>query len=385
MKKRKVCVITGSRAEFGLLRPVITAIQKHPNLELQLIVVGMHLSHEFGYTVKEIEADGFKIDARVDMLLSSDTPEAMAKSVGLGIIGMSQTWGQLKPDVTLILGDRVEPLAAVISSAYMNMPVAHIHGGDAAIGGNIDDSNRYAITKFAHIHFPATKKSAERIIRMGEDEWRVHMVGSPALDVILNEPLIPAKQLAKRFGLDRDQPLILLAQHPVTTQVDEAPKQIRETLEAIIKVGYPTVLIYPNSDAGGRRMIGVIKEYEDYPLIKTFKSLRRKEYLSLMKVGSVMIGNSSSGIVEASSLGLPVVNIGIRQEGRERGKNVIDVGYNKQEIAKAIERALTDKEFLSEVKECESPYGDGKASQRIVDILSKIEITPQLLQKKISY
>ena len=381
---RKIAIVTGTRAEYGILYPVLKAVEAEPELRLSLVVTGMHLSHEFGYTVKEIEDDGFRIDARVDMLLSSDTPRAMAKSIGLGIIGMTQTFEQLKPDIILVLGDRVEPLAATIAGAYMNIPVAHIHGGDSPRGG-LDEYARHAITKFSHIHFPATKKSAERIIKMGEDEWRVHIVGSPALDVILNETLLPIETLAKQLELDLSRLLILLVQHSVTTQVDEAPKQMSETLEAIVEIGNPTVLLYPNSDAGGRRMIEVIKEYEKYTFIKAFKSLPRKEYLSLMKAAGVMVGNSSSGIIEAPSFGLPVVNIGIRQEGREQGKNVIDVGHNKQEIIKAIEKALTDKEFLKEVRKCQSPYGDGKASQRIAEILSSIEITPQLLQKKITY
>ena len=381
---RKIAVATGSRAEYGILYPVLKAIEAKPELELSLVVTGMHLSHEFGYTVNDIQNDGFKVDAKIDTLLSSDTPEAMAKSVGLGIIGMAQAWEQLKPDIILILGDRVEPLAAAIAGTYMNMPVGHIHGGDSLRGG-LDEYARHAITKLSHIHFPASKKSAERIIKMGEDDWRVYPVGSPALDVILNERLIPAEQLAERFGLDLSQPLILFVQHPVTTQVDEAPHQMRETLEAIKEIGYPAVLIYPNSDAGGRRMIEVIKEYEKRSFIKTFESLPRKEYLGLMKIASVMVGNSSSGIIDAPSLGLPAVNIGTRQEGRERGKNVIDVGHDKQEIVKGIEKVLTDGEFLKEVKKCESPYGDGKASQRIVEILGRVEITPRLLQKKITY
>jgi GDP/UDP-N,N'-diacetylbacillosamine 2-epimerase (hydrolysing) len=298
---------------------------------------------------------------------------------------MAQTWGKLKPDLVLVLGDRAEPLAATIAGAYMNIPVAHIHGGDACIGGNIDDSTRYAITKLAHIHFPATTKSAERILKMGEDGWRVYMVGSPALDAILNETLLSRGVLTERFKLDLSQPLILLIQHPVTTQVDEAPKQIRETLEAMREGGYPAILIYPNSDAGGRRMIKVIREYERYPFIKAFKSLPHREYLSLMKVASVIVGNSSSGIIDAPSFRLPAVNIGIRQEGRERGNNVIDVGHNKQEIIEAIKKALMDKEFLDGVKRCETPYGDGKASQRIAEILSNLEITPRVLQKKITY
>lgn len=382
---RKIAVVTGTRAEYGVLYLLLKAIEAEPELGLSLVVTGMHLSHEFGYTVKEIENDGFKIGARVDMVPNSDTLAAMAKSVGLGIIGIVQTWEQLKPDIILVTGDRTEPLAATIAGAYMNIPVAHIHGGDACAGGNIDDANRYAITKFAHIHFPATKRSAERIIKMGEERWRVHTVGAPALDSILNEPLLPPEVLAEKFGLDLTQPLVLLVQHSLTTQVAETVKQMSETLKAIVEIGYPTVVIYPNSDTGGRRMIEVIKEYERYPFIKTFKSLPRREYLSLMKIASVMVGNSSSGIIDAPSFGLPVVNIGIRQKGRERGRNVIDVGHNKPEIIKAIKKALADEEFLKEIKKCESPYGDGKASQRIAEILSKVKITPQLLQKKITY
>jgi UDP-N-acetylglucosamine 2-epimerase (non-hydrolysing)/GDP/UDP-N,N'-diacetylbacillosamine 2-epimerase (hydrolysing) len=381
---RKIAAVTGTRAEYGILYSILKAIEDRPELRLLLVVTGMHLSHEFGYTAREIENDGFKIDASVDMLLSSDTLGAMAKSIGLGVIGMAQTWEQLKPDIILILGDRVEPLAAAIAGAYMNIPVAHIHGGDSPRGG-LDEYARHAITKLSHIHFPATEKSGERIVKMGEDKWRVHVVGSPALDVILSEPLLSRKVLTKRFGLDLSQPLVLLVQHPVTTQADEAPKQMRETLDAIVELKYPTVLIYPNSDAGGRRMIEVIREYERYPFLKTFPSLPRREYLSLMKAAGVMVGNSSSGIIEAPSFSLPAVNIGIRQEGRERGKNVIDVGYKKQEILKAVKKALTDKAFLAEVKQCQNPYGDGKSAPRIARILSEIEITPQLLQKKLAY
>jgi UDP-N-acetylglucosamine 2-epimerase (non-hydrolysing)/GDP/UDP-N,N'-diacetylbacillosamine 2-epimerase (hydrolysing) len=381
---RKIAVVTGTRAEYGILVPVLKAIEATPGLALSLTVTGMHLSREFGYTLDEIKRDGFRIDAKVPMLLPGDTLAAMAESVGRGVVGMSRTWERLRPDIILVLGDRVEPLAAAIAGAYMNIPVAHIHGGDSSKGG-LDESARHAITKFAHIHFPATEKSARRIIKMGEDDWRVHAVGSPAIDTILNEPLLPGEALARQFELDLSQPLVLLVQHPVTTQVPEAAGQMRETLSAISELGYSTVIIYPNSDAGGRSMIEVIRQYEGHPFIKTFKSLPRKEYLSLMKAASVMVGNSSSGIIDAPSLGLPVVNIGTRQEGRERGENVINVGHNKCEIIKRIREGLTDKEFLLKVKKCQSPYGDGKAGLRIAEILSKLEITPRLIQKKIAY
>jgi GDP/UDP-N,N'-diacetylbacillosamine 2-epimerase (hydrolysing) len=381
--KKKIAVVTGTRAEYGILKPVLRAIEAAPELELALVVTGMHLSREFGYTVAEIEKDGFRIAARVNMLPASDTPAAMAESIGKGITGMVGAWQRLKPDFILVLGDRTEPLAAAISGAYMNIPLAHIHGGDVC--GNIDDAARHAITRFAHIHFPATKQSTERILKMGEEAWRVYLVGSPALDVILREPLLPAETLVKKYKVDMTRPLILVIEHPVTSQADEAPQQMRQTLEAVVASGYPAVVIYPNSDAGGRRMIEVIKEFEPNPLIRTFTSLPRREYLSLMKLAVVMVGNSSSGIVEAPSFGLPAVNIGIRQAGRERGKNVIDVRHDKTEIRKAIKKALTDGAFLKEARKCENPYGDGKASWRIAEVLNEVEITPALLQKKITY
>jgi UDP-N-acetylglucosamine 2-epimerase (non-hydrolysing)/GDP/UDP-N,N'-diacetylbacillosamine 2-epimerase (hydrolysing) len=245
--KRKIAVVTGTRAEYGILKPVLQAIRGYPGLELSLVVTGMHLSHDFGYTVSEIEKDGYEIAARVDMMPGSDNLEAMAESIGKGTIGMAQAWAQLKPEIIVILGDRVEPLAAAIAGAYMNLPLAHIHGGD--ICGNIDDLARHAITRFAHIHFPATKKSSDRIIKMGEEKWRVHMVGSPAVDAILETPPVSAAALGKKLGLDLSRPFILLTQHPVTTQVDDAAAQMKETLEAIVAAGCHDYHL-PEPDAG---------------------------------------------------------------------------------------------------------------------------------------
>ncbi|MBA7616556.1 GDP/UDP-N,N'-diacetylbacillosamine 2-epimerase (hydrolyzing) [subsurface metagenome] len=382
---KKIMVITGTRAEYGILKPVLNAINRHPQLDLSLLVTGMHLSHEFGYTAKEIEKDGFNIDFKINMLLSSDSKEAMAKSLGIGILGAVQAIEIAKPDMTLVCGDRSEPFAAAIASAYLTIPVAHLMGGDTAIGSNIDDSIRHAITKFSHIHFTATKGHAERIIKMGEDPWRVHVVGSPAIDSILHGEKIPSKDLARKFDLDLRSLIILIAQHPTTINAKNAPNEIQETLEAIVELKHQTILIYPNADAGGRKMIEVIKEYEKHPFIKPFKSIPHKQYLSLMRIASVMVGNSSSGIIEAPSFSLPVVNIGSRQEGRQRAENVIDVGYNKEEIKSAIKKALYDEDFKRRVKNCKNPYGNGKAGVRIADILNKIKIDKKLLQKRLTY
>jgi GDP/UDP-N,N'-diacetylbacillosamine 2-epimerase (hydrolysing) len=383
--KRKIAVVTGTRAEYGILKSVLNAILAHESLDLQLVVTGMHLSHEFGYTVNEIEKDGFKIASRVNMITSDDTSVAMAKSIGQGIIGMAQAWEELKPDIIVVLGDRTEPLSAAISGAYMNIPVAHIHGGDSPQSG-LDEYARHAITKMVHIHFPATPKSAERIIKMGEDPWRVHVVGSPALDAILHEPLIDSEIIAEKYNIDLKKPLILLIQHAVSTQPEEASSQIKVTLDAIVETGYQTVVIYPNSDAGGRSIISAVETYvTNYPWLKAYPSLSRRDYLSLLKIASVLAGNSSSGIIDAPSFSLPVINIGLRQAGRERGVNVIDVEHDKELILKAINKALTDHKFIQKVKKGINPYGDGLAGERIARILETIEKTPELLQKKIAY
>ena len=383
--KRKITVITGTRAEYGLLYPVMRAIQDHPELDLSIIATGMHLSPEHGYTITEIENDGFKVDAAVDMLLSNDTGASMAKSLGIGIIGITQALEQINPDIVLLLGDRDEPFAGAIAASQMNIPVAHLHGGDSTSGGCIDESIRHSITKFAHIHFPATEESAERIKKLGEETWRIHTVGAPGLDTILNTGLIPKEQLIKQYSLNTNEPLLLAVQHPVTTQPENAASEMRTTLEALSELGMQTILIYPNSDAGGRSMIEVIEEYENLPFLYTFKSLPHIEYLSLLNIADALVGNSSSGIIEASSFHLPVVNIGIRQEGRQRTDNVIDVAPGKEKIIEAINIAFHDETFKQKVNECVNPYGDGRAGLKIAEVLAGIEIDQKLLQKHITY
>jgi len=382
---RTITVITGTRAEYGLLNPVMRAIQDHPGLDLSIIATGMHLSPEHGYTVKKIENDGFKIDVAVDMLLSNDTGASMAKSLGVGIIGITQALEQLKPDIVLVLGDRDEPFAGAIATSHMNIPVAHIHGGDSTTGGCIDESIRHSITKFAHIHFPATEESATRIKKLGEEPWRIHTVGAPGLDTIINTKLLPKEQLIEQYSLNANEPILLAVQHPVTTQPENAANEMRTTMQALAKLGMQTILVYPNSDAGGRSMIEVIKEFEHLPFLRTFKSLPHIEYLSLLNIADALVGNSSSGIIEASSFHLPVVNIGIRQEGRQRANNVIDVASDKEKIIEAIDTVLHDKAFKQKVNECVNPYGDGRAGLRIVEILAGLEIDQKLLQKKITY
>jgi len=381
---RKICVLTGSRAEYGLLKPIMLAIKNHPKLELSTIVTGMHLSKEFGYSLNEIKKDGFEINEKVEMNQKEDTGFSVATSIGTGIKGIAKALNRVKPDIFMILGDRSEALAGAITAAYMNIPVAHIHGGDSARAG-VDESARHAITKFAHIHFPATKKSAERILKMGECKDMIFVTGAPCLDTILHLKLLEKREIEKKFKLVLKKPFILLVQHSVSTEPEKAEEQITQTLEAIKKLKHQTVIIYPNSDAGGRNIIKKLKEYEKLPFIRTFKNLSQKEYLSLLKYASVMVGNSSSGIIESSSFNIPVVNIGRRQEGRERSGNVIDASHNKDNIIFAIKKALYDEDFNKIVKGCKNQYGNGHTSEKIIKILNEIDISQKLLRKKIIY
>jgi UDP-N-acetylglucosamine 2-epimerase (non-hydrolysing)/GDP/UDP-N,N'-diacetylbacillosamine 2-epimerase (hydrolysing) len=380
---RKIAVITGTRADYGILKSVLKEIEANKELQLSLIVSGMHLSSEFGYTVGEIEKDGFKIAAKIAALHREDTRASMAKSLGECLSRTAEALEKIDPHILLVLGDRGEMLASAVAATYMGIPIAHIHGGD--ISGNVDEPVRHTITKLAHIHFAATRESAKRIKRMGEEPWRIHVVGAPGLDPIQNGKVTELKEIAAKYRLDSSKPVLLVLQHSIVTEAEDAASQIRQTLEAIKELKFQTVLIYPNADAGSRRMIKVIKEYEKCQFLRTFKSISHEDYLGLMRLAGVMVGNSSSGIIEAPSFGLPVVNIGTRQIGRQRAENVIDVGYDRDEIAKAVKKALFDQEFREKVKHCKNPYGDGKAGKRIVKVLSEIELGKKLLEKRMVY
>ncbi|EDS76855.1 UDP-N-acetylglucosamine 2-epimerase [Clostridium botulinum C str. Eklund] len=381
--KRKIAVITGTRADYGIYYSVLKAIENHKDLELSLIVCGMHLSPEFGMTIEEIQKDGFKIDDKIDTILSSDSGSAMAKSIGITLMGLTQSLERINPDILLILGDRGEMIAGALAAVHMNIPVAHIHGGE--VTGTVDESVRHSITKLAHIHFPANEDSKERIIKMGEEAKNVYVVGAPGIDYIKNTKYLTREEVLKRFDL-RDDKIFMMTQHPVTTEKHMVSNQIEETLSAIAKLGIQTVISYPNSDNGGREIIKVIEKYrEKYDFLKVFKNLSQVEYLSLLNTADVMIGNSSSGIIEAPSFKLPVVNIGTRQQGRLRACNIVDVSYSKKEILQAINKVLYDEEFRKNLEKCENPYGDGQAGIRIAEILSKVQINSGLIQKRITY
>lgn len=380
--KRKILYISGTRAEYGLMRETLVQIKKHPKLKLEIVVMGMHLMPQFGNTINEIKKHGFEIH-RVNAIYKRDDKESMARFLGEAVLKLTKLVKKIKPDVILVQGDRAEMLAAAAVGAYLTIPVAHTHGGDVTT--TVDEFARHAITKLAHIHLPASQQSADRIIKMGEESWRVFVVGAPGLDSILNGKLLTRDELAKKYNLDFSKPVFLVLQHPVTTEAEDASMQMQETMEAIKELGYQTTVIYPNADAGGRQMIKVIEDYKKYPFINIYKNLPSVDYLSLLKAASVMIGNSSSGIIESTPFLLPAVNIGIREKKRERAENVIDVDYSKEDIKRAIQKALSDKEFKEITKKARSPYGDGKTGKRIANILASIKIDKKLLQKQITY
>ena len=377
--KRKIAYITGTRADYCLMRSTLHQIHNHELLSLEIIVTGMHLMDEFGMTMDEIKKDGFNYHI-VDVRYETDTKESMALFIGKFIQHLTPLLRTINPDIILVLGDRGEMLAGAVVGAYLGIPVAHVHGGE--VTSTVDDLARHAITKLSHIHFPATKESAERIIKMGENPSRVFVVGAPGLDQILHETLLEPEGLEIKYHLDFSDKVFLVVQHPVTLEVNRASEQIRETLEAISSFQYQTVIIYPNADAGGRAMIEVIKEYEHLPFIRAYKNIPHKDYLSLLQYSSALIGNSSSGIIEAPSFGIPVINIGSRQKGRQRGDNVVDVDYCQEGIVSAINYVLHDERYIQKIKSKNNPYGDGKSGERITHILSKILINNQLLQKE---
>jgi len=381
--KRKICVVTGSRADYGIFYSVMKAIKESSDFKLHIIATCMHLMKEFGYTVREIEKDGFDIYEKVDISYREDSGEVIAMAIGKAVSEFSKTFSMLSPDIVVILGDRGEMLAASIAANYLNIPVAHIHGGE--VSGHVDGLLRHAITKLSHIHFPATQGSADRILRLGEEPWRIFKVGAPALDRIKKAHLPDKNRLFKKYNLSQKEHLIILVQHPVSSQVKDAGRQIKITLEALKTLKIQTVVIYPNADAGGRKMIEVIKKYEYLPFVRSFKSIPHEDYLGLLKFASVLLGNSSSALIEAPSFSLPAVNIGIRQEGREHGRNAINVDYDKRQIIKAVKKAVYNRRFRASVKKSKNLYGDGNASERIIKVLSRIKLDKRLLQKRITY
>lgn len=379
--KRKIAIVTGSRGEYGYIRPIIKKILQEPSLDYELIVTNMHLLSEYGNSISEIERDGFKIGAKHHMTLDGYTNTTMTKSLGIFLLELPETLDRVKPDIILIAGDRGEQLMAAIAGAHLNIPVAHIQAGE--VSGNIDGIVRHAITKLSHIHFVDNEDCVERVRKLGEQEFRIFLTGAPQLDELVEAKYSKPKELAQKYGLNLNKPIILAVQHPVTEEFNFATEQITETLLALREINEQTIIVYPNADAGNKKIKEMINTYST-PSMRAFRNLPREDYLGLMRIAKVIVGNSSSAIIEATFFALPAVNIGTRQHGRKQGDNVINTGYDKNEIVKAILTAMSH-DFRSKLVPGKSPYGDGHSAERIVKILKKIEIDEKLIKKKITY
>ncbi|TLX80369.1 MAG: UDP-N-acetylglucosamine 2-epimerase (hydrolyzing) [Thaumarchaeota archaeon] len=381
--KRKISVTTGTRAEYGILRPVIKSILQSKKLELYLVVTGTHLSKKHGFTINEIKKDGFKIFKTINMIPKKDTAYFMSKTLGEGIIAFSNIFSQIQPHINLVLGDRDEMLASAIAAYHMNIPNAHIHGGDKS--GGIDEYTRHAITKISNIHFAATKKSKNRIIKMGENPKYVFLTGSPSLDEVINNNITKKIDLEKFYGFKFSGNEILLLQHPTTTESEHSEKQISNILKAIVNLRITTIAIAPNSDAGNKTIFDYLKSYsKKYDFIKFYTSLPRRDFLGMLHNCGVLVGNSSSGIIEASYFRIPVVNIGIRQKGREKNSTIFDVkDVTVKSIQNMILKALKTKRPGFTIGT--NVYGNGNASKKIVQYLEQIPLNKDLIQKQIFY
>jgi UDP-hydrolysing UDP-N-acetyl-D-glucosamine 2-epimerase len=393
--KRKVAVFTGNRAEYGLQYPILKAVSEHPGLEYQLLVSGAHLDNNFGRTLDEIRNDGFRIDAEVKIEMSEDSRIATARAIGTGVLAVSEALERFRPDIVVVYADRFEGFAAVIAASQMNIPTAHIEGGDLTEGGALDDSVRHAMTKLAHLHFTTNEQATNRILGMGEEAWRVHTVGFPAIDLISEGRYASAAEVSERLALDLSKPVVLFTQHSVTTEFEQAADQARPALAAMRQLaerGVQVVLTYPNNDAGGRAIIAELQALDAQRVkgIQVHRSLGRHLYhgvLALARDPAVRVacvGNSSSGIKETPAFGCPTVNLGSRQDGRLRGDNVIDAGYDTGALVAAVERCLHDEAFRATARDTTNPYYLGDAGKKIAAVLASVPLNQALIRKSMT-
>lgn len=378
---RTIGVVTGGRADYGILRPVLRAIQATPEFKLHLLVTGTHLAEAFGLTVQEIQQDGFPIGDRFALPLESDTPAGIATAMGVATVKFAESYARQRPDLLLVVGDRFEMLAAVSAALPFKIPIAHIHGGESTEGA-IDESIRHAITKMSHLHFVSTEAYRRRVIQMGEEPWRVIVSGAPSLDNLRAIQLLSRDALEVKIGVRLVRPPLLVTYHPVTLEYEQCEWQVRELLAALETCERPIVFTMPNADTNGRSIVPLMQAFlAQHPAARFVPNLGMVGYFSMMAQAGAMVGNSSSGIIEAASFKLPVVNIGTRQRSRLHGPNVLDVGYHRVEIQEGIRTALSPS-FRETLAVCTNLYGDGHAAERIVARLKQVALNDQLLVKR---
>lgn len=382
---RDICVVVTARPSYSRIKSALRAIERHPDLNLQLVVGASALLHRYGDTIDYIERDGFSIAARVYMVVEGENPIASAKSTGLGLVELATIMDNLKPDIVITIADRYETLAAAVAASYMNLPVAHVQGGE--VTGSIDEKVRHAVTKLSNLHFVATSKAAERVVRMGEDPQTVFVTGCPSIDLAASimestdldfDPVIKYGGVGDTFDLSNGY--VVVMQHPVTTEYQEAQRQVTETLHAVHDSGLPAFWFWPNVDAGSdgtSKGIRIFREQNHTANIHFFRNMQPEDFLRLIYNSRAVVGNSSVGIRECSFLGVPVVNVGSRQAGRERGPNVLDVESDRTSILAAIRQQIGHGHFPQV-----NIYGDGKAGERIADLLNHVPLT---FEKRLAY
>lgn len=388
--KRKIIAVTGARSEYDLLFTVFDALNKDDRFEFSIIATGPHLSENFGYTVQNIIHDNFKIIGKIHSLVDSNQKVGRIISIGNQIPTLANILALEKPDLVLVAGDREEAITVTMTGAYLDIPVAHFFGGDIAKDGNIDNAVRYAASKFAHLHFTTLPQHKENLLKLGEDEWRIHVVGNPAIDRIITTAEISKATMLENLQVKNKNinKYCVLIQHPIITQFEKQSEHIHSTLEGILKSSDLHCFInFPNSDAGFKAIIDAYQHYAStYPERFTlFKNLDRINYINLLRNAAFLIGNSSSGIVEVASLGLIAINVGERQRGRIHGENVIFTDNDEKQITDAIHKACNDNAFIQKVKQGINPYGDGHATQKIIEILAQTKIDSNLIHKNITY
>ncbi len=378
---KTIGVVTVGRSDYSSYLPVLGRITADAELSLRLIVGGTHLSPEFGLTVRAIEADGWPIAARVETVVPSDTPQAIAESMALAVAGFARAYAEVQPDVVLVLGDRFDMHAAALAALPCAIPVAHLHGGEITEGA-IDDALRHSITKLSHLHFVSTEEAARRLRQMGEEAWRVTVSGAPSLDTLSTMTFLDREALGRQIGMALAAPPLLVTYHPVTLEHEQAAWQTGELLAALQSFEGPIIFTMPGLDTGARAVAALIRAFvETTPRARLIPSLGAQSYFSLMACAGAMVGNSSSGIIEAPSVALPVVNIGARQQGRLRAANVIDVGYERAAIQEGIRRALAPGNALR-LQGLANPYGNGRASEIIVERLREVPLGERLIRKR---
>jgi len=380
MTKRRVLGITAIRSEYFLQRPILRAIVDHPELELELVVTGAHLSPLHGHTVKDIEADGFPIVARIENLIYSDRDAARLTGAASQLQVLTHVVDELRPDWLLVPADREESMTLALCGTYMNIATAHYAAGDRVVG-NADDMIRHAVSRLSHLMLTTHEQARERLIKAGEEAWRVHTVGHAGIDRLRTTEQLSTSELAHALGVkDIDEQFAVIIQHPLTSEIGNAGPQMRETMAAVLELGLQAFISYPNSDPGSNEIIKVIEDHLQNPRVSAFKNIPDREFVNLLGRATVLLGNSSLGLLEAPYLKLPVVNVGRRQSERHHASNVFFVPADREAIVRQVKAIMTQK-----IDACENPFGDGHTSERVAELLATTAIDARLLNKDLSY